>query len=274
MQKENVDSVEGIAFMQRNMAIRLMMSFILIPVVLGVVYMGGIVMTISLLLLAFALSREWVRMMIKPQMQMLNILFYVILFGGFAFSFFERSWLTSLYMIALPILFYSVIRMRQIASPMLVTFGLFYIFLPIYGAIWVRNMTEDGFLHIVFLLSVVIATDSGAYFSGKFFKGPKLAPKISPNKTISGAIGGIVFACLMAYLMILITGYQPPFPFVMLVVLIAISSQIGDLFESHMKRRSGVKDSGTLIPGHGGALDRIDGYLFALPVFALIIYIT
>jgi len=123
---------------------------------------------------------------------------------------------------------------------------------------------------------VVWAADTGAYFSGrkfggKLFKGRKLAPKISPNKTVEGLLGGLLLGMVVGVVFSLFAGASAAqLPAVALVALLAgLFSVIGDLFESLLKRHVGVKDSGHLIPGHGGILDRLDGVLAALPAFAL-----
>lgn len=125
-------------------------------------------------------------------------------------------------------------------------------------------------------LIIVWAADSGAYFAGRHFGGRlfgsrKLAPRISPNKTIEGALGGLVAGVLVAAAgTFLAGGTIGQLPAVLTVaVATVLFSIVGDLFESLLKRHVGAKDSGDLIPGHGGALDRIDGVLAALPVFAL-----
>jgi phosphatidate cytidylyltransferase len=136
----------------------------------------------------------------------------------------------------------------------------------------ISPVSTIGVLLVVSLIGVVIATDVGAYFTGRTFGGPKIAPKISPSKTWSGLIGGMltagIWALLVAYLWLAIEG--PPsssfsrsnFLFAAIAgALLAIVAQAGDFLESWLKRRAGVKDSSRLIPGHGGVFDRIDGLL-------------
>lgn len=131
---------------------------------------------------------------------------------------------------------------------------------------------EIGALAVVALLGAVIATDVGAYFSGRAIGGPKIAPRISPSKTWAGLGGGIVAATLFLSVVVWLAldDYRNPFLALALLVgpLSAIVAQAGDFFESWMKRRAGVKDSGRLIPGHGGLFDRVDG-LMAVCVVAL-----
>jgi len=141
---------------------------------------------------------------------------------------------------------------------------------------WIHASEPNGHRWLLTALMVVWAADTGAYFSGrklggKLFKGRKLAPKISPNKTIEGLLGGMLLATVVGVLFSLFAGTgAAQLPAVALVSLLAaLFSVVGDLFESLLKRHAGVKDSGDMIPGHGGILDRLDGVLAALPAFAL-----
>lgn len=141
---------------------------------------------------------------------------------------------------------------------------------------WIHATEPNGHIWLFTALGIVWAADSAAYFAGRhfggrLFGGRKLAPRVSPNKTFEGLLGGVlggVLAGICGALLAGATGAQVPL--VALVALLAtLASVIGDLYESLLKRHAGVKDSGHLIPGHGGILDRIDGVLAALPVFAL-----
>jgi phosphatidate cytidylyltransferase len=133
-----------------------------------------------------------------------------------------------------------------------------------------RNDAQYGFLAIAFLFAVVWATDIVAYFVGRAVGGPKLAPRISPKKTWSGAVGGTV-AAVGAALTLAVAAGLPNLPAVGLIAAAASAlAQAGDLFESVLKRRFGAKDSSHLIPGHGGLMDRLDGFVTAA-VFATLI---
>jgi phosphatidate cytidylyltransferase len=129
----------------------------------------------------------------------------------------------------------------------------------------------NGHRWLFVALMIVWAADSGAYFAGRHFGKRKLAPRISPNKTIEGVIGGVACGLLVALAFAPFAGASlRELPAVALVAVVAVLfSVVGDLFESLLKRHVGAKDSGDLIPGHGGILDRIDGVVAALPVFAL-----
>ncbi len=148
--------------------------------------------------------------------------------------------------------------------------GVLYCGLPVYALLLIRH-EPDGIRNALWALSLVWATDIGAYFAGRSIGGPKLAPTISPNKTWAGLIGGIIVATIVA--LALQAFYQLPPRFVIATPLLAILAQAGDLYESWLKRRAGVKDSGSVIPGHGGVLDRLDGLVPVLPVAALLVVV-
>jgi phosphatidate cytidylyltransferase len=136
--------------------------------------------------------------------------------------------------------------------------------------ILLRADADHGFVALILLFAVVWATDIAAYFVGRAVGGPKLAPRLSPNKTWSGAIGGLAGAVLAAVLVIQISGVGSVWPAVALAVALSIVAQMGDLLESMIKRRFGAKDTGALIPGHGGVMDRLDGFVTAAVLACLV----
>lgn len=146
--------------------------------------------------------------------------------------------------------------------------GVPYLALAGIAMLGLRNVPERGLGLTCYLLLVVWATDTGAYFAGRLIGGPKLLPKISPKKTWAGLIGGMAFAAVVGYGVS--SGFDEALPLQMAMVaaVLAVVAQAGDFFESFLKRRAGAKDSGTLIPGHGGMLDRVDGILTAAMAFA------
>lgn len=150
--------------------------------------------------------------------------------------------------------------------------GAVYVGLPALALVWLRSDVAAGAAYVLWLLLVVWCTDICAYFVGRSIGGPKLWPRISPGKTWAGLLGGIGGAGLIGGLAALAAGAGFWFAAATASVL-AVVAQIGDLFESALKREAGVKDSGHLIPGHGGLLDRIDGLVFAAPVFAGLIWL-
>lgn len=147
--------------------------------------------------------------------------------------------------------------------------GLLYVGIPTFALIWLRARPDDGLLLAFWALSLVWATDIGAYFAGRGIGGAKIAPSISPNKTWAGLVGGMVSAFMLS--LFINRFFTLPEMLVMLSPLLAIFAQAGDFFESWMKRQAGVKDSGTLLPGHGGVLDRLDGLVTSAPLAALFV---
>ena len=127
------------------------------------------------------------------------------------------------------------------------------------------NRMEEGTLLILYLFFAIWSSDSGAYFAGKFLGKHKLCPSVSPKKTIEGSIGGILTTCLVLYLLNAYCGLLPNYSVFIIGVVISIVGQIGDLIESLIKRFCGVKDSGNILPGHGGILDRFDSIMLAAP---------
>ena len=176
------------------------------------------------------------------------------------------------------------VRMARQSNKMLrdIFIGLVYLFIGFFSFILLRTEFEAGLFYTLVLLFGVWASDSGAYFAGKHFGGAKLMPKISPNKTWAGLIGGTLASAFtvmaLNYLLPKYGGFiginVEPFTSLPIAlgigVLVTVFGQIGDLVMSAYKRRVDVKDTGTLIPGHGGLLDRIDSLLLVTPLFLLL----
>jgi phosphatidate cytidylyltransferase len=134
---------------------------------------------------------------------------------------------------------------------------------------------EDHVFYILLLIALIAAADSGAYFAGRAFGKHKLAPRVSPNKTWEGFVGGQLAVCIVLWIALLLRGVEVSTGQAVLITLgaiaLAAASVVGDLFESMLKRQAGVKDSGALLPGHGGVLDRIDSLTAALPVYSVLL---
>jgi phosphatidate cytidylyltransferase len=155
------------------------------------------------------------------------------------------------------------------AQPLWRIAGLFYASALFAGAVLLRNDPTYGLPAILLLFAVVWSTDIAGYFVGRAIGGAKLAPRISPGKTWAGAIGGGA-AAVLAALCVAWATQSRIVPLLMLGLLLSIASQAGDLLESFIKRRFGAKDAGFLIPGHGGVMDRVDGFWAALMVAGII----
>lgn len=240
-----------------------MAAVVLVPIVIGCVWMGGTVYELLLLLAAGLMILEWCRMVYPPQERTAQMAVFALgcaaAFGcaragapDFAFYAMLTSWGAS-----------AILAKLQGSLTLWRWCGIVYLVPPILALFYLRNEPLLGLVAIVWLLCVVWATDTGAYFAGRLFGGPKLAPRFSPKKTWAGLLGGMTAAAGAA----VAVGYFAEVPGLALIGLLgavaAVVAQVGDIFESAAKRHFIVKDSGALIPGHGGILDRVDGLLFA-----------
>tara|TARA_B100000989_G_scaffold206652_1_gene156556 strand:+ start:843 stop:1505 length:663 start_codon:yes stop_codon:yes gene_type:complete len=159
--------------------------------------------------------------------------------------------------------------------------GIIFLMLSFYSAYYFRNEFYGDFLYFIMIVFICISTDIGGYIFGNFFKGPKLT-KISPKKTYSGVIGGYLFSIIFVTLFLNYADYIIEITNIkfavkelslnnfILIIFISTISQLGDIIISYFKRKSNIKDTGKIIPGHGGLLDRIDGMIFAFPATFLI----
>ena len=144
------------------------------------------------------------------------------------------------------------------SHPLLSAAGVMYSGLPAVALLWLRSDEPQGFLAILFMVLVVAATDTAAFAAGRLIGGPRLAPRVSPNKTWSGLIGGVTAASGVAAVFAAVIG-APVAPLAIVGLLLGLIAQAGDLAESALKRAFDVKDASQLLPGHGGFMDRMDG---------------
>jgi len=151
-----------------------------------------------------------------------------------------------------------------------ILFGLFYLGTPLVAALWLRGQ-DNGEKWFLIMLIANWVTDSAAYFTGRFIGKTPFAPTISPKKTWEGVIGGLVFGFILTLVGAAILGLDIGAAAVAIGIFVPIATVLGDLLESKLKRHFNVKDSGKLLPGHGGILDRIDGTLMALPAAAIVV---
>lgn len=157
-----------------------------------------------------------------------------------------------------------------VARSLRLALGVLYVCVPVMALLFLRGQEPQGYglLLAFWSLGLVWATDIGAYFAGRSIGGPKLAPRVSPSKTWAGLGGGVIAALLLGFLLHRFAGL--PAQLAAASGLLAVAAQAGDLLESWMKRQAGVKDSGALLPGHGGVMDRLDGVVTAAPIAALL----
>jgi len=253
----------------------------LLALVAGIdIWLGGAVFGLVLIAIAILGAREFARLTVPGLGRRAIVVIAVVpilALSAFQYRYWADSstagaawpWLVSLVIAAALLVTVGGTRDR---AWLWCAFGVLYIGLPLLAFQWLREADADyGLMHVGWLVAIVVATDTFAYLVGRSLGGPKLAPSISPGKTWSGLCGGVAGAVLVG---LAFAGWMPGWSGPSLALLaagLALTAQSGDLFESWLKRRAGRKDSGMLIPGHGGLLDRLDGYMTATPVFALLI---
>jgi len=185
---------------------------------------------------------------------LIPIVIFFIVKGSFIFNFFL--------LVCFFITSYEWFRM--IKKSLLKITGIFFLILSFYSIYKIRNDFDRDFLHLLFVTIVCVSTDLGGYIFGKILGGPKLT-KISPKKTYTGSIGSFLLAIILTNIYLNYEDVEFTIEIFIFVLIISIISQLGDIFISYCKRLSKIKDTGKIIPGHGGLLDRVDGMIFAFP---------
>jgi len=254
-----------------DLKVRFLSALLLGPPVLLAVWVGGVVFQAVVVLIAGLAVREWVRL-VEPSRPVLPLGLSLAAVGAVVLGAVFWGGAAALYVAGGAFLLLgAVAKLMGLRHGWLLAASVPYIAIACVALIWLRiENGEAGLSLFLYLLLVNWGTDVGAYAAGRTIGGPKLAPRFSPKKTWAGLIGGMVAAALLGGAVAWVHG-SPALAGPMIVgALLAVVGQAGDLFESYMKRRSHVKDSGTLIPGHGGLLDRIDGLIAAAPVLALV----
>jgi phosphatidate cytidylyltransferase len=182
---------------------------------------------------------------------------------------FGFPWIDLVAAIAAPVMVWEWTRLTR-GRPLVRLLAYFYALAALVALLWLRHQPALGRETILWIVACIWATDIGAYFVGASVGGAKLAPRISPSKTWSGLIGGMAWAAAVSAAVGFAFGLGSTFSLSAIGACLAVVGQLGDLAESAAKRGAGVKDSGNLIPGHGGLLDRVDGLVAALVVVALV----
>lgn len=242
--------------------LRVLAAAVLIPLTLFASIWGGWLLAGWVGLAGLAMSVEWVQIVHKERFGWRFGLHALALFSSLALAAIERpdlGW-TAILFCALA---GAVAAQAREERAIWMILGIIYIATPCLAFVWIREVYPFGLESVVWLLAVVWTTDSVAYAVGSFLGGPKLAPSVSPKKTWTGAIGALICAAIVSVLFALGAGAKTVWIVLAAGVVLSLLTQMGDLAESALKRTFGVKDMSDLIPGHGGALDRLDGLLFA-----------
>jgi phosphatidate cytidylyltransferase len=253
---------------------RVRSALILLPFVIAPVVFGGWSFTLLLALAGFLMAREWANLLAAPSDNGRILGLAVIAILAFGLWSGAGNAVALIIVLSLVAAAFALAKGRRLGP---LVGGFYYVALPLVVAQYLREDALGEFI-IGYILLSVWAVDIFAMFAGKIIGGPKLAPVISPKKTWAGLIGGMVGAALAAVLSFLtVVGFgfgQMQFSsLVLFAPLLAIIAQAADLFESAIKRRFDVKDSGAIIPGHGGLLDRVDGLIGVLIVtYAIVLW--
>lgn len=251
-----------------NLSLRVISAAVILPVVFAALWFGGWTFATLLALFAAFMCWEWsslcgARLTVEQFFMIPGAVAAPIMTQGGAGD------IALVLVVGIGILVLVIGAVRRTESKFLLGFGLPYIGATMVAAVWLRADAQNGFTTLVWIVLIVVATDVGAYFTGRSVGGPKLAPRISPNKTWSGLIGGMACAGLTGLVVGYIHSGEASFGLCALSIVLGAVAQGGDLVESALKRHFNVKDASQLIPGHGGFLDRFDGYLTVMPVVAL-----
>lgn len=249
-----------------DLGVRTASALVLIPMVLVAEWAGGIWFELLVAALGLAVAWEWCQIVFSGQRA--QFLLHAIA---------ALAAVLSVYF-AMPLVGLAIVVVLQAISLVLAekpltlwrSLGVLYTGIPCLALVLLREDQSFGFVAVIWCFVLVWSADILAYFAGRLIGGPKLAPRISPKKTWAGLGGAITGAMLASFAVSHFAGLAGALPLALLSGGLAIVEQAGDLFESSLKRHYGVKDSGRLIPGHGGVLDRIDGLIAVVTVAAAI----
>ncbi|MDQ0463022.1 phosphatidate cytidylyltransferase [Caulobacter ginsengisoli] len=258
-----------------NLGVRVVSAVVLVPVALAAIWFGGWAFLLLLSVGIALLSIEWGGMTAaKAPIRIAAVVMISVLAATFAsyrgevwIGWYGVAWASVIVGAAL-----AAFVARNVAEhPINAAYGVIYLAPACIALIWLRSSigNEKGVSWTFLVFAVAWSADIAAYVVGSTLKGPKLWPRFSPNKTWSGFIGGLIAAMITAWAVTHFSGQTLPMTSALLCGLFGgLATMAGDLWESMLKRRFGVKDSGDLIPGHGGLLDRVDGLLFCIMVVA------
>ena len=256
---------------------RVITVIVALAIFIPLILIGHLPLTIAAIALAIVAMSE---ILIMKKM-FLTSFAAIMSYLGVAIITVPQSWLawlqdhfnrlTTFYLVVILILLHTVVHKGRFSfdDAGVLILGMLYIGMGFNAFIQARAV---GFTTLLYGMLIVWLTDSGAYIFGRQFGKHKLAPKVSPNKTIEGSVLGTIFATMILaiYLLFFHVGYDNYFMMVLATLLLSIFGQFGDLIESALKRYYGVKDSGRILPGHGGILDRFDSMLMVMPALYLL----
>jgi phosphatidate cytidylyltransferase len=259
-----LSSSQGSGAPSGDLIARIVSSVVLAPVVLGAVWFGGWALAILAAAAGAILMFEWLTVTGRPPRSVPGAIAIVavaagILIAGLSYMF-----------VGIAIVGVAAIVLFAATRDIWLGGGIVYAATMAISLLAIRFDLGYGLIGVIFVLAVVWATDIAAYAAGRTVGGPKLWPAVSPKKTWAGSIGGLIAAVVAGLLVAVVAGERPGLAVAAVAFVLSLACQAGDLFESAVKRKFGVKDASRLIPGHGGLLDRVDGLTFAAPLAAAI----
>jgi phosphatidate cytidylyltransferase len=247
----------------RNLLMRVLAAVVLVPLALACAYVGGLLWTALVTLAVVGLFIEWLMVVGAVHDKR------AVVTGAIALALIGISLALGRLEAALIVGAFGLAGIGLMSAQRgWVACGFLYAGSALFAAVLLRADPEMGFAALVFILLIVWATDIGGYFAGRGIGGPKLWPRVSPNKTWAGAVGGFAASLVVAG-GFAAAGVGRVVPLLVVGGGLSIAGQLGDLFESAVKRRFGVKDSSHIIPGHGGLMDRLDSLVAVLALAAI-----
>jgi phosphatidate cytidylyltransferase len=248
----------------RNLLVRVAVALVLAPLAIAIAYAGGWPWAVLVTLAAIGLYVEWLVIIgVARERRVAASGTVALAISGLCLA---LGWIDA--SLAASALGLAAVMLLSPQRRLWAATGFLYAAAAEIASVLVRLDQTYGFVALILILLVVWVTDIGGYFAGRGIGGPRLWPRVSPKKTWAGAIGGFV-ASLAVAAGFAAFGLGKTGPVVLLGAVLSIASQFGDLFESAVKRRFGVKDSSHIIPGHGGLLDRLDGFVAAIVLAAI-----
>ena len=229
-------------------------------------FLGATLFAVLVVVVAMLLSWEWGRLVHGREGDMVIAVHAAAAGGAAVLAAFEKF---GLGLLLLPIGAILATLLTLGRNSVLSALGVFYVGLPAVSLIWLRSDPQLGLVAVVFVIVVVVTTDIAGFLTGRLMGGPKLWSRISPNKTWAGLIGALVAASIVAAMFRLVVPGGSAVWLAAIGAMLSLVAQVGDLAESAIKRRFGAKDASSLIPGHGGVMDRVDGLVAAASVVGL-----
>jgi phosphatidate cytidylyltransferase len=256
-------------FDRANLGLRIASALVLAPAALAATWWGGWAYLVLVSIAVALLALEWGGMSAPVAPTRVSAAVTAAVLIAIFLGYLGHD-ITSWTAIALGAIAAALIARGVAERPADAAFGVLYIAPAALCLVWLRR-TDQGMWWTFMLFAATWAADVGAFAVGSLLKGPKLWPRFSPNKTWSGFVGGLAAATAVGTLMAALPAFNlNPYAAALIGLGVGLATMAGDLWESALKRRFGVKDSGDLIPGHGGLLDRVDGLMFAVVVMALL----